>query len=57
MAPNKGLVLGHERMRVKAAARTSEVDWVHVWTLRAGRLVAFREYTDTATIEKALRGA
>jgi ketosteroid isomerase-like protein len=51
------LVLGHERMRVKATARTYEVDWVHAWTLRAGMVVAFREYTDTATIEEALRVA
>ncbi len=48
------VVTGAERMRVKATGRTCEVEWVHAFTLRDGRVVEFREYTDTAGIEAAL---
>ena len=49
------VALGHERMRVKRSARTYANAWVHVWILRAGRVVAFAEHADTATIAEALR--
>jgi uncharacterized protein len=49
------IVLGHERMRVKSTSRVYETDWVHVWTLREGKVAGFREYTDTATVVEALR--
>jgi len=51
------IVFGHERARVKSGGRVYTVDWVHVWTLRGGRVVAFCEYTDTATIVADLAAA
>lgn len=48
------IMFGHERARTKPVGRVYGVDWVHVWTLRAGTVIAFREYTDTATIVEAL---
>lgn len=49
------IVLGHERMRTRTGGRVYETDWVHAFMLRDGRIVGYREYTDTATIAEALR--
>ena len=49
------IVFGHERMRTRAGGRVYGTDWVHVFTMRDGKIVGFREYTDTATIVEALR--
>jgi len=54
---DKVVVLGHYRSRVKATGRTAESDWVHVHTLRDGKLVNFREYFDTAAVAEAYREA
>lgn len=45
---DKVVVLGHFKARVKATNRTIESDFVHVFTLRNGQAVQFREYADTA---------
>ena len=50
------VVLGHERMRVKSNGRLCETDWVHVFTLRNGKVVKIHEYYDTAAIVAAFRG-
>ncbi len=47
------VVFGRERMRVRATGRAYEADWVHVWTVRDGKVTHFREYTDTAAIVEA----
>jgi uncharacterized protein len=49
------IVFGHERMRTREGGRVYGTDWVHVFTMRDGKIVGFREYTDTATIVDALR--
>ena len=51
------VVLGHERMRAKSANRSYESHWAHSFTLGGGKIAEFREYTDTAAIVGALRGA
>lgn len=48
------IVLGHERMRTRTGGRIYGTDWVHAFTVRDGRIVGFREYTDTAAIAEAL---
>jgi hypothetical protein len=48
------IVFGRERMRTREAQHVYEVDWVHAFTLRDAKIVAFEEYTDTATIIEAL---
>ena len=47
------VVLGRERFRVKSTGLTWACEWAHAFTLRDGKAVGFREYTDTATMERA----
>jgi hypothetical protein len=47
------LVVGRERMRVKATNRTVELDWIMSFTLRNGKVAIFREYTDTKALADA----
>lgn len=49
------IVLGHEQMRVKRTGFSFAVDWAHSFTLRAGKVVAYHEYTETAPMVEALR--
>ncbi len=51
---NQVIVFGTERMKARETKRAYEVDWVHVFGLRRGKVVEFHEYTDTATIVEAL---
>jgi uncharacterized protein len=51
------IVFGHESGRTRAAGRVYGTDWVHVFTVREGRVARFREYTDTATLVEALGGS
>jgi ketosteroid isomerase-like protein len=47
------LVLGRERFVVRATGKQWSVRWVQIHEVRAGRIVRFDEYTDTATIAAA----
>ena len=47
------VALGRERFRVKSTGRTWACDWAHAFTVRDGRIAAFREYTDTAAMASA----
>lgn len=49
------VVLGNYRWRVKSTGRTIESDWVHVFTVRDGKTMNFREYFDTAAAVEAQR--
>jgi ketosteroid isomerase-like protein len=49
------VVLGHERMKMRATDHVVEANWAHIWRLRQGRVVRFREYSDTAAWEAGLR--
>jgi ketosteroid isomerase-like protein len=51
------VVLGRERMRVKGTGRVYETEWAHVYTLREGKVVRFREYANTAAVAQAFRGS
>jgi uncharacterized protein len=46
-------VVGRHRGR-SAAGTAFDVPWVHVWTLRQGRVTSFTEHTDTAKLNTAL---
>ena len=50
---DKVFVEGHSRMRLKAGGPEVDTDWVHVFTIRDGRVVRFRDFTDTAQIAEA----
>lgn len=52
---DKVLVLGHERVRVRATGRVFETDWAHLFTLGDGKIARLREFYDTATIAAAFR--
>lgn len=51
----KVVVLGHYRWRIKPTGRVFASEWVHVFTLRDGKVVGFHEYYDTAAIVEAYR--
>jgi ketosteroid isomerase-like protein len=53
---DKVIVLGNERMRVKSNGQSYKTDWVHVWTVRRGKVAAFAEYTDTEVIVEVFKG-
>lgn len=40
-------VIGHYAWTVKASGAQYESDWIHLFTLRDGKVAAFREFTDT----------
>ena len=49
------LVLGHERVGVRATGKVFATDWIHFFTVKAGKVVRLREYYDTATMAEAFR--
>ncbi len=51
------VVLGDDTSRVKATGASIEFEWVHVFTLRDGKIVAFKEYGDVSALVAELRSA
>lgn len=49
------IALGHYRWRARVTGRIAESDWAMLFTLRNGKLVRFREYTDTLVFDTAFR--
>jgi hypothetical protein len=47
------VAIGSYRATAKATGRTFESDFVMVFTFRNGRVVAFREFTDSAALNAA----
>jgi ketosteroid isomerase-like protein len=47
---DKVVVLGWERFKIRATNRTVEVNWVMAFTVRGGKIAAFREFADTQAI-------
>lgn len=45
---NRVVALGFDESRVKSTGRTYHNDWVHVWTIRDGKIGEIRTYNDTA---------
>jgi hypothetical protein len=50
------VVLGHYNWTAKPTGRTFSSNWAHVVTLRDGKIIRFREYTDTAAAVAAFAG-
>ena len=50
---DKVVVLGHEEWKTKEGGHQFKTDWVHVFTIRNGRITCFKEYMDTAAIAAA----
>ena len=53
---DKVVVLGKSSARIKTNGNTIESDWVHVHTVRDGKIVNFHEYYDTAAFNEAFGG-
>src|ERR1043166_4738334 len=54
---DKVVSLGHYKWRVKETGREFASDFVHVFTLRNGKIVGFREHFDTAVVAAAYQKA
>lgn len=52
---DKVVVLGFEKVRSKRTGRAYQNHWVHAFTLANGKIIKFREYSDTATVAAAFR--
>lgn len=52
---DKVAVSGNARWRVKATGMTYDSPWVHIFTLRDGKIVRFEEHSHTAAAEAAYR--
>jgi ketosteroid isomerase-like protein len=52
---DKVIALGRYAWRIKKTGRTFSSEWVHVFTLREGKVVHFQEYMDTALAAAAYR--
>jgi uncharacterized protein len=51
------VVLGIDRVKVKATGKTLTEEWCHIHTIRDGKIVAFQEFFDTAAIAAELKTA
>jgi sugar lactone lactonase YvrE/ketosteroid isomerase-like protein len=51
------VVFGRYVQTWKGSGRTIDIPFVHSWTVEDGRLVAFQQYTDTATLVTTMSGA
>jgi hypothetical protein len=47
------VVLGFERVRSKRTGRSYESHWAHSYALAGGKIIKFREYSDTAAVAAA----
>jgi uncharacterized protein len=47
------VVLGFEKLRSKRTGRLYEAHWAHSYTLSNGKIIKFREYSDTAAVAAA----
>lgn len=55
--PDTVFVLGHYDRTVIKTGRPANSDFVHVFVIRDGKIVSYREFQDTATLAAAWRGA
>jgi ketosteroid isomerase-like protein len=53
-AGDQVVVLGRYRARAKPTGRSLDVPFVHVWTVRDGKVTRFRQFLDTAGWNAAL---
>ena len=55
-AGDRVFVLGHYAATMRKTGRKAASDWVHIFTVRNGKVVAFLEFTDTAEFARAWKG-
>ena len=54
-ADDRVFVLGHYDWKIRKTGREVSSDWVHVFTIRDGKVAKFREFNDTAQFAEAYR--
>ena len=54
-ADDRVFVLGHYEWKIRRTGREVASDWVHVFTIRDGKVAKFREFNDTAQFGEAYR--
>jgi ketosteroid isomerase-like protein len=54
---DKVVALGEYAWRVKSTGREYETDFVHVFTVRDGKVAKYQEFMDTAVVGAAYRGS
>src|ERR1043165_7299746 len=54
-AEDKVFVLGSYNLKLKKTGKPIASEWVHVFTLKDGKVTRFREHTDTAQFAEAYR--
>jgi ketosteroid isomerase-like protein len=55
VAGDQVFVIGHYRVTVRRTGRPVESEWLHVFTLRGGKIASCRIFTDTAQFALAWR--
>ena len=55
-AGDRVFVLGHYAATMRKTGRKAASDWVHIFTVRGGKVVVFLEFTDTAEFARAWKG-
>jgi len=55
-AGDRVFVLGHYAATMRKTGRKAASDWVHIFTVRNGKVAAFLEFTDTAEFARAWKG-
>jgi hypothetical protein len=48
--------MGHYAWTIKKTGRKFAAKWIHVFTIKDGKVAALREFTDTAQFAAAFRG-
>jgi ketosteroid isomerase-like protein len=51
------VVLGADTAKIKATGKVLTEEWAHAFTIRDGKIAAFREYIDTSAVVAELRAA
>ena len=55
-ARGRVFVLGHYAATMRNTGRKAASDWVHIFTMRNGKVAAFLEFNDTAEFARAWKG-
>jgi len=55
-AGDRVFVLGHYTATMRKNGRKAASDWVHIFTVRNGKVAAFLEFTNTAEFARAWNG-
>jgi ketosteroid isomerase-like protein len=55
-AGEKVFVRGHYAWTIRKTGKSVSAEWVHIFTIKDGKVTRFDEFTDTAQFAEAMRG-